>query len=311
MGLRDRLQQLAFDSVVVAGETTKQGMHAYGNLLRRANIGVGPVRFTPEGAGYIRDVFIEQLREALDIPEPPPAIDGSDDHHVTIPLRAPDPAAVARALLEMQPKMLRDLIQHDQPDAAAAKEAARRLTSNEHLRARFAALLDPEHSDVELFPAFISIVSQLSPDQARMLRHLHVEGPAPAVDVVSLPRFAVSGGTGRLVAQSLNVLTDRSGGDDAERGPAHLHNLIRLGLVAIEDRELPDHGDYQLIEAGHVYESVVDQVAATSGQRAKTVRQTVRLTPLGQELCRLSLTAGLEPGAASAAVALNPGVTTD
>lgn len=301
MGLRDRLQQLAVDAVVVAGESAKQGARVYGDLLRAANLGVGPLRLTPEGASFVRDLLVEQLREALDIPPPQPTLGtGTEPRHLSVPMRAPDPAAVARAIVELQPKLLRELVERDGgAGELEADEVARRLSGSEQLRERFAALLDPTSEQVELLPALVSIVAQLSPDQARMLRHLHLEGPAPAVDVVAVPRFGLNAHTGTLVAQSLNVLTDRSGGDDPERGPAHLHNLIRLGLVAIEDRELPDHGDYQLIEAGPVYTEVVRNVTEDRGQRARTVRQTVRLTPLGQELCRLALTPALvEPGPA-------------
>lgn len=295
MAFRDRVQQVTLATAVVAGETTKQGMHAYGNLLRRANVGVGALRFTPEGAGFVRDLMVEQLRSALEL-SPEPGTDATTDVHGASEPAPPDPFAVAAALLELQPDIFRDLVHHEPGDGVAASSAMPRLSPDEHLQASFAALLDPQHADVGLFPALMSIVSQLSPDQARMLRHLHLDGPAPAVDVVAVPKFAVSGTTGRLVAQSLNVLTDRSGGEDAETGPAHLHNVIRLGLVAIENRELPGHGDYDLIESGRVYATVVAEVAATPGLRAKTVRQTVRLTPLGLELARRALTPALSSG---------------
>lgn len=293
MGLRERLQELAVDGVIVAADSARQGARMYGDLLRRVNLGVGPFRATPEGAMFVRDLLLAQLREALDIPEPA-ALGMSDERTIQVPLKAPDPAAVARAMLELQPRLLREIIERDGGDVDHAPRSAVQSAEDE-LRRQFARLLDPSKApESELLPSLLSIVAQLAPDQARMVRHLHLEGAAPAVDVVAAPRFS-RGATGRLMAQSLNVLTDRSGGDDAERGPAHLHNLIRLGLVAIEERELPDHDDYQLIEAGKVYQEVVRHVEEDLELKARTLRRTVRLTPLGHELCRLTLTPAISP----------------
>jgi hypothetical protein len=273
---RRLVERLLLDSVIIATDTARTvGEHA-GSVLRRLDLGLGPLRLTPEGFDDIRRLTISQIRRALDIPDEARG-NGSG------PPPLPDPVEIAKAMLELRGK----------PAHPPGGEAA--PSAEDEVRRRFAALLDPEKSSGSHEATLASIVVQLTPDEARILRYLHHVGEAPYVDVYAVPTL---GRGSTLVTESLSVIVERAGGDHPDLGPALLANLHRLGLIRLSRRELAGHGDYQLIEASSEFDEADRHAREELGQRTKVVRRSVRLTPLGRELCRLALgTPGTEvPG---------------
>ena len=64
--------------------------------------------------------------------------------------------------------------------------------------------------------------------------------------------------------------------------PVYLTNLVRLSLVVLSDDPLERPVEYQVLEAQpEVLATVRDTV------RAKTIRRSVFMTPLGQEFCEI------------------------
>jgi hypothetical protein len=176
------------------------------------------------------------------------------------------------------------------PEAAAAeREAARRS-----LRERGAELLR-RSADVNLeddsHPAYARILDDLAPDEARILRLLHEEGPQPSVDVRSgvLPLQSTS----ELVAGGLNMIGEEAGCRHRDDIPAYLNNLFRLGLVWFSRERLPDPRGYQVLEA---QPDVTE--ALTSTAHTRTVRRSINLTPFGRDFCELCLSGASagEPG---------------
>lgn len=261
---RRLFERLVIDSLIVATDTARTVSTHAGNVLRRLDLGVGAVRLTPEGFDDARRLAISQIRQALDIPEDT-RTDGSG------PPPLPDPVEIAKAMLEVNGRPL---------DGDAS------LTPEDRVRRRFEALLDPERDSGSHGTTLASIVTQLTPDEARILRYLHDTGQSPIVDAYAVPTL---GRGSTLLAETLSVIVERAGGDHADLGPALLANLHRLGLVKISRRELAGHGDYQLIEAGPEFEEAERKAKDELGQRIKAVRRSVRLTPLGRELCRIAL----------------------
>ena len=265
MSERRLLERLLLDSVIIATDTARSvGTHA-GNVLRRLDLGVGPLRLTPEGFDDMRRLAITQIRQALDIPDSARG-DGSS------PPMLPDPVEIARAMLELRGKPLAPV---DEPHSV-----------EDEVRMRFEGLLDPERGSDDHRATLASIVVQLSPDEARILRYLHHAGEVPVVDVYAVPTL---GRGSTLLAESLSVVVERAGGDHPELGPALLANLHRLGLVKLSRRELPGHGDYQLIEASAEFDEADRRAREELGQRTKSAHRSARLTPLGRELCQIAL----------------------
>lgn len=143
------------------------------------------------------------------------------------------------------------------------------------------------YDEEDAHPAYSQILSQLAPDEGRILRLLFVDGPQPAVDVrTGGPIGLVSS---ELIAPGLSMIGARAGCRYVDRVPAYLNNLYRLGMVWFSRETLHDSHRYQVIEAQP------DVLAAAKSVRfAKVVRRSIQLTPFGEDFCRAGL--GLDAG---------------
>jgi Abortive infection alpha len=132
-------------------------------------------------------------------------------------------------------------------------------------------------------PAYERILSELAPDEGRILRLLLLEGPQPTVDVrtggpVGMVRS-------HLIAPGLSMIGARAGCRYVERVPQYLNNLFRLGLIWFSRETLNDPLRYQVLEAQPDVLEAIHSVA-----HAKVVRRSVHLTPFGEDFCRVALT---------------------
>jgi hypothetical protein len=124
------------------------------------------------------------------------------------------------------------------------------------------------------------ILTELAPDEARILRLLALDGPQPAVDVRASRTLNISS---ELVAPGLNMIGAEAGCRHVNRVPAYLNNLERLGLIWFSREPLPDPLEYQVLEA---QPEVVGAMRDRAG-RGKTVRRSIHLTPFGSGFCEL------------------------
>jgi hypothetical protein len=152
------------------------------------------------------------------------------------------------------------------------------------LRDRGAELLersaDVEYEE-EFHPAYERILSQLAPDEARIMRLLATRGAQPAVDVRAGKALGIGS---EMVAPGLNMIGAEAGCRYLDRVPSYLNNLYRLGLIWFSREPLPDPLDYQVLEA---QPDVIE--AKRGGSRAKTIRRSISLTPFGEDFCRVCL----------------------
>ena len=152
----------------------------------------------------------------------------------------------------------------------------------EGLRRRGAALLDRSAdvtTDDDGHPAYSRILTEIAPDEARILRLLIEGGPQPSVDVRS-----GGFGTSELIAPGLQMIGPRAGTRKVENTPAYLNNLFRLGLIWFSKEPIDDPEAYQVVEAQpdvlHAFHSV---------RFAKIVRRSIHLTPFGEGFARMVL----------------------
>jgi hypothetical protein len=154
----------------------------------------------------------------------------------------------------------------------------------ESLRARGAELLR-QSADVGerdgAHPAYARILTELAPDEARILRLLAHDGPQPAIDVRASNLIGVGS---QLVARALNMMGTEAGCRRPERVPAYLNNLERLGLICFSQEPLDDASRYQLLEA---QPEAMDAIKRAG--RARTVQRTIRLTAFGSDFCHVCL----------------------
>jgi hypothetical protein len=170
----------------------------------------------------------------------------------------------------------RKLLPHD--DIAAGGEPAGAL------RARGAELLrrSAEIEESEgVHPAYAHILTELAPDEARILRLLARDGPQPTIDVRAANLIGVGS---QLVAQGVNMMGTEAGCQHSDRVPAYLNNLARLGRSWFSPDPLDDPGLYQVLEA-----QPEATEAIKSAGRARTTQRSVRLTAFGKDFCDMCL----------------------
>jgi hypothetical protein len=141
---------------------------------------------------------------------------------------------------------------------------------------------DVRHED-EAHPAYERILSELAPDEGRILRLLLLEGPQPSVDIRTGGPIGIV--RSRLIAPGLSMIGARAGCRYVDRVPSCLNNLFRLGMVWFSRETLRDPLKYQVLEA---QPDVIE--AMHSVRQAKVVRRSIHLTPFGDDFCRVCLT---------------------
>jgi hypothetical protein len=193
---------------------------------------------------------------------------------------------VARALAEGVP-LSRALLDGGAALAAVLPEPVEVVvpTREPTLRERGEQLLERSRdvwSDEEPHPAYIRILDDLAPDEARILVHLLRSGPQPSVDVRTGGPVGVVSSS--LVASGLNMIGARAGCRYVDEVPSYLNNLFRLGLVWFSSEQVTDPLEYQVLEAQP------DVLAAMHSQRfTKLVRRSIHLTPFGTNFCQTCL----------------------
>jgi Abortive infection alpha len=158
------------------------------------------------------------------------------------------------------------------------------VSDDAELRVKGALLLRAAaelESGADAHPAYARILTELAPDEGRILRLLATDGSQPSVDVRASSVFGVGS---QLVAGGLNMIGAQAGCANRARVPAYLNNLERLGLIWFSREPLEDPIAYQVLEA---QPEVMD--ALKGGHRAKTVQRSIQLTPFGRDFCDVCL----------------------
>lgn len=137
-------------------------------------------------------------------------------------------------------------------------------------------------NDEQAHPAYERILSELAPDEGRILMLLLSKGPQPSVDVRTGGPIGVL--SSHLIAPGLTMIGPRAGLRYTDQVPAYLNNLFRLGLVWFSRETLRDVHKYQVVEA---QPDVLE--AMHSVRYAKIVRRSIHLTPFGEDFCRACL----------------------
>ena len=157
-------------------------------------------------------------------------------------------------------------------------------TGGDTLRAMGAELLRRSADvdfDEEIHPAYVRILGDLAPDEARILRLLWLDGPQPAVDVRTAPLLTVGS---QLIEPGLSMIGSRAGCRYPDRVPRYLNNLNRLGLVWFSREPVIDSHRYQVLEV----QPAITEAKRRAG-RGRTVRRSIHLTPFGKDLCDVCL----------------------
>lgn len=138
------------------------------------------------------------------------------------------------------------------------------------------------HVTQDTHPAYARILAEITPDEARILRYLFLNGPQPAIDVRTNRPFGIGS---ELVAGGLNMIAEHAGCRNVERIHPYLTNLFRLGMVEFSKEQVTNPQRYQLVEA----QPKVTDAMKQAGRWARTVHRSVLLTAFGTEFCAACL----------------------
>jgi hypothetical protein len=226
---------------------------------------------------------------------------GSAHSGIRLTRAAADPVLTAEAIVEMGSELreyMRDVLGvteleqrvrelgalpvegdgngHGKRNGAVSQNVALRVKGAMLLRAA-AEVGAPDRAH----PAYARILTELTPDEARILRLLATEGSQAAVDVRATNLIGMGS---ELVAFGLSMVGPQAGVQHRDRVTAYLNNLERLGLIWFSREPIEDSVAYQVIEA---QPEVLE--ALKSASRTKTIQRSIVLTAFGKDFCETCL----------------------
>jgi hypothetical protein len=171
------------------------------------------------------------------------------------------------------------------PAVPPAERAGARGTSTKELQKRGFELLR-RSNDVNVVedthPAFARILTEITPDEARILRFIYLEGPQPSLDIRTFRPLGIGS---ELVAAGLSMIAEHAGLRNMDRIDQYLINLSRLGLVHFSKEPVSNPNRYQVIEA----QPKTIAAMKSAGRAPKLVQRSIRLTSFGEEFVRTCL----------------------
>ena len=122
----------------------------------------------------------------------------------------------------------------------AAQALAGSMRFGSTLRERYlnllAASMDSDKA-ARVHPAFLTVLRQLTPDEARIISLFQHDGPYPVVTVGARYKFGERLST---ELRNFNLLGTQSGCEHPERAPLYIDNLCRLGLCELRPSRIAD-----------------------------------------------------------------------
>jgi hypothetical protein len=131
-------------------------------------------------------------------------------------------------------------------------------------------------------PAFARILSEITPDEARILRFIYLEGPQPSLDIRTFRPLGIGS---ELVAAGMNMIGEHAGLRNLDRIDQYLTNLNRLGLIDFSREPVSNPNRYQVIEA----QPKTITALKSAGRAPKLVQRSILLTSFGEEFVRTCL----------------------
>lgn len=232
----------------------------------------------------------------------------TDDHHPSGSL--PDPREISRSVARVSlgplggaARLGRQLIrwpldaltgapsnqtQPPLPESTGSGHQRSKTPKTDDRRAELSAemrrLLDRSVSQSRLssqYELYAGLLRQLLPDEARILAALSDGGSAPVVHVISRTRRPNGG---RRVLKNASSVGRSAGVALPELVPTYVTHLLQLGLVELDVADDANETDFELLMAETVVRRALEQAGEDSVLPPRTVRQTLRMSALGQSL---------------------------
>jgi hypothetical protein len=176
--------------------------------------------------------------------------------------------------------------------AGPALEALRYTGHEEALREMYANLLATSMDKTrarKAHPAFVEIIRQLTPDEAKIVQLFARPKPLPLLDLrvdVLQPTDSLRGGN--ELHRNFSLLGEEAGCTLPEMTPTYLDNICRLGLAEIPQFfEYTAPGTYEPLEQHPTIQSSKKAYESSGKFRVTLIRKALRITQLGLDFCEV------------------------
>jgi hypothetical protein len=176
--------------------------------------------------------------------------------------------------------------------AGPALEALKYTGHEETLREMYANLLAAsmdKRTASGAHPAFVEIIRQLTPDEARIIKLFTQDRPFPLLSVMGMHKVQTHTQVGGYeMLTNFSLVGYEAGCEFPHLTPAYLDNLCRLGLAEIPEMWVyTAPGLYDALE-NHPYVVAAKQSVEThEGLVPEIQRKGLRVTELGRQFCRI------------------------
>lgn len=181
-----------------------------------------------------------------------------------------------------------DRIKPPKPHVAGpALEALRYTGHQQDLRELYANLLatslDSDTAD-KAHPAFVDIIKNMAPDEARMMRAFASHRDFPLVDVHWHDKGKAEY---QVLVRNFSFICKYAGCEHKNLSANYIDNLCRLGLTHIpEGTHLSEEDMYEQLENSPKLELLIKQKKENPEIEIEYKRKLVTLTTLGMQFCR-------------------------
>jgi len=179
-----------------------------------------------------------------------------------------------------------DEVQEPKPHIAVpAIEALRYTGAESDLAELYANLLATSMDKATAYrahPAFVDMIKNMSPDEAKIMRFLALSGDQPLINIklVNEQRHF------RIVHRHLSLIGIKSQCAHPPLAANYLDNLERLGLVDTPDRYIATEALYQEIENHPQVISLKDSLTKVDGAKVEIEKLKIEITDLGKQFIR-------------------------
>lgn len=140
-------------------------------------------------------------------------------------------------------------------------------------------------------PAFVEIIKQLSPNDALVFKSCAVRDAVPAanISIVMLQKGLHIVGASPLEKFALNLISDIViSGISEKQIRISLDNLMRIGLIQLNDFELDSESAYSFVKSSEIYSELSDEFEQLNafGREADYIRvqkKCISVTTLGKQ----------------------------
>ncbi len=197
---------------------------------------------------------------------------------------------VADRLKDVPPE---DIITPKPNVAGPAIEALRYTGHEETLSDMYANLLAAsmdKNTASGAHPAFVEIIKQLTPDEAKIVALFKPNRAFPLLNVGTGFKVETEEKKGgRVVLTSFSLLGEEAGVEFVDLTPAYLDNLCRLGLIDFLGSGIhyTSPGVYDSLENHRIVLEVKGQIEAEPEMKCEMQRTGFKITELGKQFAKL------------------------